>query len=403
VTRRLPLLVLAAGAWVAAAWYLWQTSVVPSSLRLPHVDAHRFFTAAQLHAASSYSSVSDWFWAGGTIVELAVLVLYAWRGERFTRDSAAGPMGTGMLLGMIGFALVWLAQVPFTVLGLWWERRHHLTSDGYFTTVFGGWLGLGGAFVFLCVALAVVMGFARLVGERWWLPAAPIFVGLALLFAFVDPWLIGGDRLQDPQLRAAAARFERIEGVARTPIVVESVHQTTTLPNAEAAGMGPSRRVILWDTLVDGRFSERELEVVLAHELGHLARRHIWKDVGWYALFVFPGAWAIARATRRRGGMAQPTAVPLGLLALVVLNLLALPLQNAITRHMEAEADWMALRTTHDPVAAVGLFRRFVPTTLEEPSPSTFDYLVLENHPTIVQRIAMAEAWREYVRRARHA
>jgi STE24 endopeptidase len=247
------------------------------------------------------------------------------------------------------------------------------------------------------------MGFARLVGERWWLPAAPIFVGLALLFAFVDPWLIGGDRLQDPQLRAAAARFERIEGVAHTPIVVESVHQTTTLPNAEAAGMGPSRRVILWDTLVDGRFSERELEVVVAHELGHLARRHIWKDVGWYALFVFPGAWAIARATRRRGGMAQPTAVPLGLLALVVLNLLALPLQNAITRHMEAEADWMALRTTHDPVAAVGLFRRFVPTTLEEPSPSTFDYLVLENHPTIVQRIAMAEAWREYVRRARHA
>ena len=390
--RRVPVAAALAAAWTAAAWFLWRTKV-PSSLRLPHVDPHRFFTTAQLHAASSYSGVSDWLWAGGAVVQIAVLVLYAWRGERFTRDSAAGPMGTGMLLGMIGFALVWAAQVPFTVLGLWWERRHHLTHDGYVDTVFGGWLGLGGAFVFLCVALAVVMGCARLVGERWWLPAAPVFVGLALLFAFVDPWLVGGSALQDARLQAAAARFERLEGVAHTPIVVESVHRTTTLPNAEAAGMGPSRRVILWDTLVDGRFTERELEVVVAHELGHLARHHIWKDVGWYALFAFPGAWLIARATRRRGGMGSPAAVPLALLVLVVLTYLALPLQNAISRHMEAEADWMALRTTHDPAAAVGLFRRFVPTTLEAPDPSTFDYLVLENHPTLVQRIGMAQAY----------
>ncbi len=393
--RRLPVVAALAAAWTAGAWFLWQ-SKVPSSLRLPHVDPHRFFTAAQLHAASSYSNVDEWLWAGGVVVQIVVLSLYAWRGERFARQSAAGPIGTGMLLGMVGFALVWAAQVPFSVLGLWWERRHHLTSEGYFSTVFGGWLGLGGEFVFLCASLAVIMGFAQLVGERWWLPAAPVFVGLALLFAFIAPWLVPTNPLHDARLRAAAVRFERAEGVAPTPVVVAPVHRTTTLPNAEAAGIGPSRRVILFDTIVDGRFTERELEVVLAHELGHLARHHIWKDVGWYALFAFPGAWAIARATRRRGGMGRPAAVPLALLVLVVLNLLALPLQNAISRHMEAEADWMALRTTRDPAAAIALFRRFVPTTLEEPRPSTFDYLVLENHPTLVQRIAMAEAWSSY-------
>jgi STE24 endopeptidase len=392
VIRRAPVVAVLAAAWSAAAWFLWQ-SKVPSSLRLPHVDPHRYFTAAQLHASAAFGGVSLWLWIGSVVTELAVLVAYAWRGERFTRDSAAGPLGTGMLLGMIGFALVWLAQVPFTVLDLWWERRHHLSHVGYATAVLGGWLGLAGEFVFLCVALAVVMGFARLVGDAWWLPAAPIFVGLALLFAFVSPWLVSTHRLQDPQLRAAASRFERAEGVPKTPIVVESVRDATSLPNAEAAGIGPSRRVILWDTLVDGRFSERELNVVVAHELGHLARHHIWKDVGWYALFAFPGAWAISRLTRRRGGMARPAAVPFSLLVLVVLGLVALPAQNAISRHMEAEADWMALRTTRDPAGAVQLFRRFVPTTLDEPDPSTFDYVVLENHPTIDQRIAMAEAW----------
>ena len=96
----------------------------------------------------------------------------------------------------------------------------------------------------------------------------------------------------------------------------------------------------------------------------------------------------------------MPEAVPLALLAIVVLDLLALPLQNAITRHMEAEADWRALQATHDPAAATALFKRFVTTTLDEPDPSTLEYLLLENHPTIAQRIAMAEAWRAYEKSA---
>jgi STE24 endopeptidase len=160
--------------------------------------------------------------------------------------------------------------------------------------------------------------------------------------------------------------------------------------------------VVIWSTLLDGRFPHGEVRVVIAHELGHVKRNHIWKAIAWYALFAFPGAYIISRVTRRRGGMGEPAAVPLALLTLVVLELLALPLQNAISRHMEAEADWMALRTTRDPAAAIGLFRGFVPATLEEPSPSTLDYLLLENHPTIAQRIAMAQAWRAYVRRHHH-
>ena len=91
--------------------------------------------------------------------------------------------------------------------------------------------------------------------------------------------------------------------------------------------------------------------------------------------------------------MARPEAVPLSLFVLVALTLLGSPLQNAISRHMEAEADWAALQATHDPAGATALFRGFVPTTLGEPNPSTFEYVMLENHPTVMQRIAMAQAW----------
>jgi STE24 endopeptidase len=333
---------------------------------------------------------------GGTLVQVLVLAGYAARGHRFMRESAAGPIGTGMLLGMLGFAILWLAELPFTVLGLWWQRRHHLTSVGYVESVFGNWLALGGEFLFLCLALLIVMGLARLLGDRWWLPAAPAFVGLATLFAFVTPYLLSTHRLHDERLRADAVRLERLEHVEHTPVVVQSVHDVTSLPNAESAGLGPSRRVIVWDTMLDGRFSHRELDVVLAHEFGHLTRNHIWKDVGWYALFAFPGTFLIARIVRPRGGMRRPEAVPLSLLALVVLGLLALPLQNVITRHQEAEADWLALQTTRDPAAARQLFREFVPATYDEPDPSVLDYVLRENHPTIMQRISMTEAWRRY-------
>jgi STE24 endopeptidase len=92
--------------------------------------------------------------------------------------------------------------------------------------------------------------------------------------------------------------------------------------------------------------------------------------------------------------MARPDAVPLSLFVLVVLGLLATPVTNVITRHTEAEADWMALETTRDPRGATMLFRRFTRTAYAEPDPGVIEYLVLENHPTIMQRIAMAEAWR---------
>jgi len=396
--RRGLALAFAAGVWIVAIVLLWRTRV-PSGLDVSGVDVHRYFSDAELRRSDRYGRVGLLLFLASQLTLVLVLAGYARWGARLTRESAAGRIGTGMMLGMLGLAFVWLAELPFTVLQLWWERRHGLLKVDYFSGIFGGWLALGGEFLSICLALVIVMGFAKWLGERWWLAGAPAFVGIALLFAFLNPYLLQTRPLHDPNLAAAALRFERAEGVPRTPVRVEEVRTFTSAPNAEATGLGVSRRVILWDTLTDGRFSPAEIRFVLAHEIGHLARDHIWKSVAWYALFAFPGAFLIARLTRRRGGMADPRSVPLSLFVLVVLSLLALPVQNAITRHLEAEADWMALQTTRDPAAGRKLFHRFTTTTLDEPNPSTFEYLLLENHPTIAQRIAMANVWEARQRR----
>ena len=205
VRERAAVALVLAAVWTAGAWLLWSSSVVPS-LRLPHLDEHAYFSAAQLHATASFGRFQLVDWVLATLAELGTLALYAWKGAaRFARESAAGRMGTGMLLGMIGFALVWAAQLPFSVAELWWERRHHLTHVGYVSSIFGNWLALGGQFVFLCLALAIVMGIARPLGDRWWMAGAPAFIGLALASARLTSELAAAARSINSRSRFTSA------------------------------------------------------------------------------------------------------------------------------------------------------------------------------------------------------
>jgi Zn-dependent protease with chaperone function len=386
-------LAAAVAGWFVAAYFLWQ-SVIPDGLRLPDVDETSLFPTSTLSEAETYERFVRWDFVLAELVVLAVVAVYARIGPKFVRESAAGPIGTGMLLAMLGLGLVWLLQLPFGLAELWWQRRHDVTEASYGEWILSGWFGLGGQFLFICLAMLIVVGLAQVVGDWWWLPGGVAFVALSLLFTFVFPYLIPGQKsLHRPELAAAASSYERELGLDDIPIKVQDVSGDTTLPNAEAVGLGPTRRVVLWSTILRPPFSLDEQKVVVAHELGHHARKHLWKGVGWYALFAIPGAFVISRVTRRRGGMRNPEAVPLGLLALIVLSIIATPLLNVITRHMEAEADWVALTLTQDPQDAEGLFKQFTYAAHADPSPPTWSYVLIETHPTGLQRIEMARAW----------
>ena len=379
---------------MVAAWLLWDTSV-PGDLRIPDVAATDYFTPDELADADRYELFHRVNWLLSTALLLAVLGVYAVRGVRFIRESAAGPIGTGMLLAMLGFGLVWLVNVPFLVAGNWWDRRHDVSKVGYVELVFGGWLALGAEFLFLSFSVLIVMGFARLVGDWWWVPGSVAFVALATLFVFISPFLTTeAHKIEEARLAADVRRLAQIQGVEDVEVRVEDVDRYTSAANAYATGIGPTRKVFLWNTLLDGRFEDEEVRAVTAHEFGHHSQQHLPKAIAWYALFAVPGAWAIARITRRRGGMGRPEAVPLSLLVLAVLTLVAQPLQNVISRHMEEEADWQALETTRDPDAMAGLFERFSTTSLGDPTPPGWAYVMLDTHPPLLDRIEMAEAWR---------
>lgn len=384
-------LLAAAALWLWAAYALWRsTASVPQG---PSLSPRRFFSDSFLARSSSYEHflVIDGLLAAVTL--LAVLAVYARRGHRLMSESAAGRVGTGMLLGMLGFGIVWLAELPFGLAAVWWQRDHGVSHQGYLEWALESFLGLGGTFLFVAAALAIAMGLAGPLRRWWWVAAAPAFVGLALLFAFVSPYLVPSTSpLRNPQLAEARA-LERVEGVKGTRFSVEDVDRFTTAPNAEATGLGPTRTVILWNTLLSNDFSRAEVRAVLGHEIAHIAHDDPLKQVGWLALFLILAAGLVELFTRRRGGMARPEAVPVALLVLVALQLLATPMFNLVTRRAEASADWYSLQATHEPAIARAMFRRLSTTSQSSPDPPAWTSLLYGSHPTIMQRIEVTYAW----------
>ncbi|MEA2426285.1 MAG: endopeptidase [Thermoleophilaceae bacterium] len=379
--------------WIWVATRLWRTTV-PGDLHPPSLNAHDWFTSKQLAEATSFERflAIDGLLAQITLV--VVLVLYARGYRRFTGESAAGRIGTGLLLGMLAFAFVWLAQLPFGLAAVAWERSHGVSKQGYLEWAFESWFALGSQFLFICAAIAIVMALARPFRRTWWIPGAAVFTGLALLFSFLSPYLIPDlGKLHSHELRVAAVHLAKVEHVKNVEVSVQKVHQFTTAPNAEATGIGSTKRVILWDTLVRKPFTTREIRPVIAHELAHLKSNHILKSVGLYALFALPLAFAIALATRRRGGMYEPGAVPLAILVLTLLTIVTTPLQNAFVRRYETEADWVGLSATKDPAAQRATMKLLAVTAKSRPDPPALEHLFEDGHPTILERIALTKAW----------
>jgi STE24 endopeptidase len=388
-TARFWAIVAGAGLWLAAAVLLWRTSV-PADLDLPRVEAARLFGETELERSARYERGLRLIWLGAVAVELLVLSLAAWLAPR---ARVRGVLG-GVALGAGTLLAVWLGRLPFVLTAHWWRRRYGISRSDYATILVDPWLERLGALAAACAAIALVMVLARSLGERWWLVGGPAFAALGAALLLAQPLLLIPrlGPLRDDVLAAEIRTLARRQGVGEIEVQVRDASRRTRAINAELYGVGPTKRIILWDTVLDGRLTRAEIRTLAAHEFGHVEADHLWKSLAWLALFAVPGAFVVARVTRRRGGLDRPAAVPLALLTVTVLGLAALPATNAISRRYEAEADWRAIRATRDPRAFEGLTRRLAEASLAQPDPPPWAVLLLETHPSPLRRIAMSRA-----------
>jgi STE24 endopeptidase len=379
-----------AGVWVVLAALLWRTTV-PSNLRLPHLDETAIFVPSLVRRAEHFERFLDWDWVVSTVVALGAYAAMVPRGRVLAPRLGLGSVNAGIVVGVLTFVVVWAATLPFALAATWWERRYGISRESYGAALGAAWGRLLGTTMVVVVVLAIVLTLARRLGRRWWLAAGPaiavVFVGLQL----VAPFLLTLDThpVRSARLKADIRTLERREHAGDPPVRIDDVGGRTTAANAFSVGVGPTERVVIWSTLLDGRFTADEVRFVIGHELGHLARNHILRGAGWFALLVLPVLLVTAYAADLR----RPGAVPLALLVIALCQLALLPLRNELTRRYEREADWIGLNGTRDPAAARGLFVGFVRTSLQDPSPPGWVHVLLDDHPTPLQRVEMARAW----------
>ena len=384
----------AAVVWVIAIVVLWRTKI-PSNLPRARLDPRDFFTAAELDETAAYERFYYVSWALSQAATLAALVVLARLAPRWARTLGLGRVGSGVVIGMLTLTTLWFVGLPFSLANRWWQQRHDLTRGSWIDWLTDPWLQLIGEAVVVFVLLAVLLALAGRFPRGWWLVAVPVLVALSVVVAIAYGGLAALDShpIRNPSLYREAQALARKEGAQGTPVEVQDVGGTTTQANAMAVGLGPTERVVLWDTLLDGRFSRDEVRFILGHEFGHIVRGHLWKGLIWFVLFAVPGLGLLAWITGRRGGMGDPGVLPYGILVLVLIELAVTPLSNVVSRRYESEADWMALQTTRDPRAGRGVFVEFSKTSLARPNPPTWAYVLFETHPTLMQRIAMTESF----------
>ena len=395
IVRPATLAVAAVVVWAVAASLLWRTKV-PADLHLPSLRARAVFGPHVVSAGARFDRFFELEWVVATLASLAVLVVMTRRGPRFVRSLGLGPVNAGIVTGVLVTTVLWAVNLPFGIAASWWSRRHGILRESWWSIVFSPWGGLLRTTVMTVIVLAVVLMLAKRFAQSWWIPAAAIVLGLAVALQLLIPYVqrIGTHRVRSTRLAAQVRRLEQREHVGRPTVRVVPMRGQTSAANAFSIGIGPSRGVFIWDTMLDGRFTPREERFVVAHELGHLARRHIWKGIAWGGLIGIPILALVAFVTGRRGGLRNPAAIPLAFLTITAAKLATMPLANAISRRYEAEADWMALNATRDPAAGRGLFEGFVRTDLQNPHPPGWVRVLLEDHPDALLRVEQAEAWK---------
>ncbi|MDQ3502995.1 MAG: M48 family metallopeptidase [Actinomycetota bacterium] len=324
--------------------------------------------------------------------------------------AVARPLGGGwvwqVLLGTLALsALGRLARLPLSA-----RSEQVLRDYGLSTQTWGSWLGdvakgVGvGAGLTALVLLALVT-LARSAPRTWWawgaLATASLVVAGSFAYPlFIEPVFNQFRPLPPGELRDDLLALAARDGVAVDGVLVADASRRTTAVNAYVSGFGSSRRIVLYDTLL-AQAPAREVELVVAHELGHAARRDVLVGTLLGAIAAAAAVLALPlvlsfEPLRRRvdaTGMGDPRVVPLVLLLVAVAGLTVAPASNLVSRRIEARADVHSLDLTGDPAAYVASQRRLALTNLADLEPNPLAYALFATHPGVTERLALAREW----------
>jgi STE24 endopeptidase len=307
--------------------------------------------------------------------------------------------------GLLVLLLTDVVTLPFAA----W-RHTVLVRYGLSTQDWGGWAvdvlkGAAVGAVIGALALAAFFTLTHYVPSWWWAWGAAGAAGLVILMSFIFPVLIEPifnkfTPMDESPLRTSLMEMAARDGVPVKDVLVADASRRTTALNAYVSGIGPTRRIVVFDTLLK-EAPPSEVESVVAHELGHAKDGDVVTFtlvgaigtaamvIGLYLLGFWTGLLRLAGVESLR----EPQAIGLLLAIAALAGLFATPLQSSVSRLIEARADAHALTLTNDPATFEQMQKRLSLVNLAEPDPPAWEQNLFGSHPTTVERIAAARAF----------
>ena len=339
----------------------------------------------------------------------AALAWLALRPPRRARDALARgrPYRTAAAAGAALTVALALVTLPLSAVA------HERSRDvGLSTQDWGAWLwdvaraeAIGALFAAggAVLLLALVRRFPR----RWWIGGGVAVVAIAAAFAYVSPVVLDPvfnkfEALPEGRLRSDVLRLAERSGVDVGEVYRVDASRRTTGVNAYVTGIGHTKRVVLYDNLIE-RFDRDQVNSVVAHELGHVKHRDVPRGLLWVAIVAPAGAFLIQRLSERLAppearlgeGRAQATAlaVPIVALSLGLVSFVAQAASNSLSRSVERAADAYALDLTANPAAFIAVERKLTIDNIGDPDPPGVLHFLFGTHPTTMDRIGAALTW----------
>ena len=386
----------------AAAWVLR-----PRDIEQPvHADESTYFSHEQLTKARDYASGQRLILVGSLVAEGVVLVLLATGRPALTRRAlervAARPVLGGAAAAAGLSAVVAVVTVPF---GVWAHERS--VDVGLSTQSLGGYLSDWGKATVIGALLAGAVGtFAlwlmRRFGRRWWIPGSVGVVAGAAIITWLAPVVIAPLFNKFKELPPGQARTDVLDLARRADVDVGHVYEVdasrrTTAINAYVNGIGSSKQVVLYDTLLRD-LNRGERNAVVAHELGHVHGSDIRRGLIFVALItplslIFISGMGEAIARPRGSEPGQPSYLPAFALAIAATSFVIGIAGNQLSRAVEARADTFALQLTDDPKGMIQLQQQLADRNLSDPDPPGAFTFLFGTHPPAIDRIGAALAW----------
>ena len=403
---RLPLAILVAVAAAGAATFLLRPR---SGLIEPApVDVEAYFTSLQLERAQDFRSVQRLLGIGGLVVSTGTLALLAWRpprrllerlGRRPLLGAAAAGGGISVVLVVVGLPISAWQRSRALDVGLATQSWPDWAGDLLKSTAISALLAAAGGLL----ALVLIRRFPR----NWWAPAAGVIVAFGVITIWlwpvvIDPIFNDFEKLHDGPVRQDVLRLAGEAGVDVGEVYRVDASRRTTAANAYVGGLGHSKRVVLYDNLLDD-FPRDEVRLVVAHELGHQKHGDLLRGLAWLALVAPAGtflAQRLAEAFGRRYGLGDlsvkpgPIVLPAVALAVALAALLLGSASNLLSRQVEARADAFALRLAGDAAAFEDFEKRIAVRNISDPDPPALTQFLFGTHPTTIERIGIGEAFR---------